>query len=81
MFGCLRGVVAFALVLLAPGYCVAWVCDSPGISRARTVERLAWGVALSFAVVPIAAVMIGEVRVAGRGLLGRWIMRAPDSVG
>jgi hypothetical protein len=60
MLGCLRCVAAFAAVLLAPGYCVAWACDLLGF-RARSVgERLAWGVALSFGAMTIVSVLLAK---------------------
>jgi hypothetical protein len=58
VFGCLIAVVAFVTVLLAPGYCVGWATDLLGFRKRDAVQQLAWGVALSFGVVPIAAVMI-----------------------
>ena len=60
IFGCLRCVVAFAAVLLAPGYCVGWACDVLGF-RGRTVgERLAWGVALSFGGMTLVSVLLAK---------------------
>ncbi len=60
VFGCLIAVVAFVLVLFAPGYCVAWATNLLGFRKRDAVQQLAWGVTLSFAVVPIAAVMIAK---------------------
>ena len=52
--------MAFAAVLLAPGYCLAWAFDLLGFRRRAVGERLAWGTALSFAVVTISAVELGR---------------------
>jgi hypothetical protein len=60
ILGCLRAVAAFAPVLLAPGYCLAWACDFLGFRRRAIGERLAWSIALSFAVVTICAVELGK---------------------
>jgi hypothetical protein len=60
VWGCLRCVVAFALLLLTPGYCVAWAGDVAGFRRQGTIGQLLWSVAVSFAVVPIAAVMVAK---------------------
>src|SRR5258707_13310388 len=51
---------AFAPVLLAPGYCLAWACDCFGFRKRPFEERLAWGITLSFGVVPIVAVEFGK---------------------
>ena len=58
--GCLRGVLAFVPILLAPGYCLAWALDFLGFRGRPAGERLAWAIALSFGVVTIAAVMMGK---------------------
>lgn len=58
--GCLLGVAAFAPVLVAPGYCLGLAFDILGFRLRSAGERLAWGVAMSFAVVPILAVMIAK---------------------
>jgi len=58
--GCMRAVAAFAAVLLAPGYCLAWACDLLGFRRRAAGERLAWCVVLSFGAVPLGAVMLGK---------------------
>jgi hypothetical protein len=60
VFGCLYAVVAFGFVLLAPGHCLGWATNLLGFRARSAGERLAWGVALSFAVMPIAAVMIAK---------------------
>ncbi|MDR3745346.1 MAG: hypothetical protein P4K80_04365 [Acidobacteriaceae bacterium] len=60
VLGCLRGVVAFAAVLLAPGYCLAWACNLLGFRKRAAGERLAWGVALSFAAMTILAILLGK---------------------
>ena len=58
--GCLRGVAAFAPVLLAPGYCLAWTLDLLGFRSRPLAEQLAWAVALSFGVVTIVAVELAK---------------------
>jgi hypothetical protein len=60
ILGCLRCVASFALLLLAPGYCLAWASNLLGFRRRPTREQLAWAVALSFAVAPIVSVMLGK---------------------
>lgn len=60
ILGCLRCVLAFATVLLAPGYCLAWVCDLPGFRGRAASERLAWGVALSFGGMTIVAILLAK---------------------
>jgi hypothetical protein len=58
--GCLRAVAAFAAVLLAPGYLLGWACDLFGFRGRVLNERLAWGVALSLAVTPLATTMLAK---------------------
>ncbi len=60
MLGCLRSVAAFAALLLAPGYCLAWACDLLGFRSRAAGERLAWGVALSFGCMTIVSVLLGK---------------------
>jgi hypothetical protein len=60
VLGCLHGVVVFFLVLVSPGYCLGWVCDLFGFRSRPAGERMAWGIALSFAVVPVVAVMAAK---------------------
>ena len=60
MLGCLRSVAAFAALLLAPGYCLAWACDLLGFRARAAGERLAWGVALSFGGMTIVSVLLGK---------------------
>ena len=60
IFGCLRAVVTFAPVLLAPGYCLAWATNLVGFRTRSLGERLAWGVVLSFGVMTIAAVELAK---------------------
>jgi hypothetical protein len=59
-FGCVRGVVAFLPLLLAPGYCVAWATDLHGFRGRSLGERLTWSVALSFGLTTIAAVELAK---------------------
>jgi len=58
--GSLRSVVAFVAVLLAPGYCLGWTCNLLGFRGRGLGERLAWGVALSFAGMTISAILLGK---------------------
>jgi hypothetical protein len=60
ILGCLWCVVAFAPVLLAPGYCLAWVADLFGFCKHALGERLAWSVAVSFGVMPIITVELAK---------------------
>jgi hypothetical protein len=61
VLGCLRGVVAFAPVLLAPGYCLAWGTNLFGFRRRLMSERLAWSVALSFGIMAIVSVELASL--------------------
>lgn len=58
VFGCLLAVVAFVPVLLAPGYCLGWAINLLGFRKREAIQQAVWGVALSFAVVPLVVVMI-----------------------
>jgi len=60
ILGCLRSVAAFAALLLAPGYCLAWSCDLLGFRVRAAGERIAWGVALSFGGMTIVSVLLGK---------------------
>ncbi len=60
VLGCLRCGACFAPLLLAPGYCLAWVADLAGFRSRGVGERLAWAVALSFATTPIVAVELAK---------------------
>jgi hypothetical protein len=60
ILGCLRSVTAFAALLLAPGYCLAWACDLLGFRARAAGERMAWGVALSFGGMTIVSVLLGK---------------------
>jgi hypothetical protein len=60
ILGCLRCGAAFAAVLLAPGYCLAWACDLLGFRARALGERLAWGVTISFGGMTIVAVLMGK---------------------
>ncbi len=57
--GCLVGTVAFALVLLAPGYVAGWTTDLLGFRRRTLAERMVWSVPLSFGL-SIAPVMMAK---------------------
>jgi hypothetical protein len=67
LFGCLRVVAMFALLLLAPGYLLGRAANLAGFRRMDAAGRLGWSVALSFAVMPIAAAMLGKY--AGLGVV------------
>jgi hypothetical protein len=53
-------VVTFAPILLLPGYCLAWAVNLFGFRLRAAGERLAWGIALSFAGMPIASVELAK---------------------
>ena len=76
VLGCVRALAGFALVMMPPGYVAGRVCGIPGWRPAEQQERLLWSVALSFAVVPIAAVLLVKYpgwRWALAGLLICWV--------
>jgi hypothetical protein len=50
----------FVPVLVAPGHCLGWAMNLLGFRQRGAVQQLTWSVALSFAVAPIAAVMLGK---------------------
>jgi hypothetical protein len=60
ILGSVRCVVAFVTILLAPGYCLAFACNLLGFRGRPLRERLAWGTAVSFAVMPIVAVEVAK---------------------
>jgi len=57
--GATRGMVGFAAILFAPGYLVGSLLNLFGFGRRSFLERAAWSVALSFAVSPILAILLG----------------------
>lgn len=57
--GVFRGMVGFAAILVAPGYLVGSLLDLFGFRSRSLLERTAWAVALSFAVAPIGAILLG----------------------
>src|ERR1700677_2575316 len=61
ILGCLRCVVAFAALLFAPGYCIAFASNFLGFRTRPTAERIPWALALSFGLVTIAAVEIAHL--------------------
>jgi hypothetical protein len=71
--GSLRAMLAFGVVLLVPGHCVGWATNLLGFRQRAAVQQLSWSVAISFAVSPIAAVMLGKYGSAG---LGWWMAMA-----
>ncbi|HEY2399291.1 MAG TPA: hypothetical protein VGI23_03000, partial [Steroidobacteraceae bacterium] len=58
--GCLRGVIGFLPLLLAPGYCMAWAIDLLGFRGRSLSERLTWGIALSFGLTTIVGVELAK---------------------
>jgi hypothetical protein len=60
ILGCLRSVAAFAIVLLAPGNCLAWACNLLEFRARALGERLAWGVSLSFGCMTIVSVLLAK---------------------
>ena len=71
ILGCLWCVAIFALLLLAPGHCVGWVTNLMGFRKRGPMQQAAWSVALSFAVTPIAAVMLGKF---SSDAVGWWVV-------
>jgi hypothetical protein len=61
IFGALRAIAGFAAILLAPGYAAAYALDLFGFRRRSLLERLAWGIALSFAIAPILTQLSGHI--------------------
>ena len=66
VLGSLVAVVAFAVVLYAPGYVVAYAVDLFGFRQMGFADRSLWGIACSFCVAPITAYLVGR----GAGLNG-----------
>ncbi len=64
--GSLAAVLAFAVVLFAPGYLIAYATDLFGFRRMLFPDRSLWALACSFSVAPIAAYLLGR----GAGLSG-----------
>jgi hypothetical protein len=50
----------FVPVLVAPGHCLGWMTNLFGFRQRGAVQQLTWSVALSFAVSPIVAVILGK---------------------
>lgn len=61
VLGSVLAVLAFAMVLYAPGYLVAHLTDLFGFRRMPFAERSVWAIACSFAVAPIAAYLVGRI--------------------
>ena len=59
--GTTRAIVAFAAILLCPGYLLGWAADLFGFRRRLLSERLAWAIALSFATTPIFVELAGRL--------------------
>ena len=60
ILGCLRSAAVFAAVLLAPGYCLAWLYNLLGFRARALGERLAWAVTLSFGCMTIVSVLLAK---------------------
>ena len=58
--GSLVAVLAFALVLYAPGYLVCYAADFFGFRQLDFAQRSLWAIACSFCVAPIAAYLVGR---------------------
>jgi len=61
VLGSLVALLAFAAVLYAPGYVVGYATDLFEFRKMDFVERSLWAIACSFAVVPIAAYLVGRI--------------------
>ena len=60
VLGSLAAVLAFAAVLYAPGYLVAYTTNVFQFRRMAFAERSIWAIACSFCVAPIAAYLLGR---------------------
>lgn len=60
VLGTLVAVLAFAAVLYAPGYLLAYATDLFQFRKMVFVERSLWAIACSFCVAPIAAYLLGR---------------------
>ncbi len=58
--GALLAVLAFVPATVCTGYLVAWFSNLHDFRQRSLVERAFWSIPLSFAVSPIAAVLIGK---------------------
>jgi len=73
LFGTLVAVLAFAVVLYAPGYLVAYATDLFSFRQMEFADRSLWAIACSFSVVPIVSYLVGR----GAGLAGiNWLLGA-----
>ena len=61
VLGSLVAVLAFAMVLYAPGYVVASATDLFGFRQMGFADRSVWAMACSLGVVPITAYLVGRV--------------------
>lgn len=59
-WGSLWAVVVFTVVLLCPGYVVAWGCNLFAFRTKCLAERILWAVTLSFALMTITAVLLAK---------------------
>ncbi len=60
VLGSLVAVLAFAVVLYAPGYVVAYAADLFGFRQMGFADRSLWAIACSFCVAPITAYLVGR---------------------
>jgi uncharacterized membrane protein len=60
VLGSMVAVLAFAVVLYAPGYLLAYATDLFGFRQMGFIDRSLWAMACSFSVVPIAAYLVGR---------------------
>lgn len=58
--GSLVAILAFTLVLYAPGYVLGYATDLFGFRQMDFTERSMWAIACSFSVVPIASYLMGR---------------------
>ena len=65
VLGSLVAVMAFAVILYAPGYLVAYATDLFSFRKLEFAQQSVWAIACSFCIMPIAAYLVG--RFAGLG--------------
>jgi len=57
---CLKAICVFPLVVVAPGFGIAWLCDVFEFRRRTLAFRLALGIPFSIAVCPVATYLLGR---------------------
>lgn len=72
--GAALGLAGFSAILLAPGYLVGLLLDLFQFRSRSFLERMAWAVALSFAVSPILAVLLGWLVPLGLVAMVFWLV-------